>query len=197
MKTIEGLMKTALELKKSGLTDREIATELHISPETVAWLLTRGVKGKEAPLDTKIGWRSVGVYSRRIESISTIFADIIEEEMQNNDFTVDTVVGIAINGIPYATCLSTIMGTEFGIYRPPADENGKGAFSSNYAGVEGKNVVVVDDVIGTGHTIGKAITALQEANAKPVLIIVMINKTTKNDLLGVPLRALIRSRIIK
>jgi orotate phosphoribosyltransferase len=196
MKSVDGLMKKAMELKKSGLTAREIATDLHLSPETVTWLLTRRVKDKEAPLDVKIGWRSVGVYGRRMEATSMIFADIIEEEAKNGGYEVDTVVGIALNGIPYASYLSTIMDSEFGIYRPPSDENGKGAFSSNYAGIENKNVVIVDDVVGTGHTINKAITALQEGNANPVLVMVMINKTAKNDLMGVPLRALIRSRII-
>src|SRR5437899_2010124 len=45
MKDVNAIAKKALEYKEKGLSEREIADELHLSPETVTWLLTRGVKG--------------------------------------------------------------------------------------------------------------------------------------------------------
>src|SRR5437879_53767 len=61
MKSIDALVKKAIELKEKGLSDKEIGDELHLSPETVTWLLSRGVGGGAPPKDVKIGWRSIGV----------------------------------------------------------------------------------------------------------------------------------------
>src|SRR3989304_3839612 len=66
MKSIDALVKKALEYKEKGLSDKEIGDELHLSPETVTWLLTRGMRGEAPPKDVKIGWRSIGVYGNRI-----------------------------------------------------------------------------------------------------------------------------------
>ncbi len=64
MKDVNSIAKRAMEYKEKGLSEKEIADELHLSPETVTWLLTRGIKGGEAPKDVKIGWRSVSRSSR-------------------------------------------------------------------------------------------------------------------------------------
>ncbi len=98
MKEIESLIKKALKYKESGLTDYEIAEELNVSKETAIWLLNKG-KEKKPVGDVKIGWRSIGVYPSRIGFISDALCDIILEECEQ----IDTIVGIAINGIPYAT----------------------------------------------------------------------------------------------
>ena len=45
MKSIDAIAKRALEYKEKGLSEKEIADELHLSAETVTWLITRGVKG--------------------------------------------------------------------------------------------------------------------------------------------------------
>ena len=49
MKDVNAIAKKALDYKEKGLSEKEIADELHLSPETVTWLLTRGVKGGEPP----------------------------------------------------------------------------------------------------------------------------------------------------
>jgi len=185
MKSIDALVKKATEYKEKGLSEKEIGDELHLSPETVTWLLTRGVKGGEPPKDVKIGWRSVGVYGNRIV-----------EESERSGVEPDTIAGVAINGIPYATLISEDMGKELAIYRPSEARHGGGAWSSNYASVEGKKVVLVDDVVSSGDTIAGAINDLQEADGQAVLAVVVVNKTEKNDLMGVPLRALVRARAI-
>ena len=41
MTSVESWAKQAKELKANGLTDREIGEELHLSPETISWLITR------------------------------------------------------------------------------------------------------------------------------------------------------------
>jgi orotate phosphoribosyltransferase len=70
-------------------------------------------------------------------------------------------------------------------------------FSSNYAGYKDKNVIFVDDVLGSGETLSGAIKAVEESGSKPVLCVVLVNKTEMNDLNGVPVRALIRTRLIQ
>ncbi|MEM0167550.1 MAG: orotate phosphoribosyltransferase-like protein [Thermoplasmatales archaeon] len=196
LKSIEELAETARALKQKGMTDKDIATEMHLSLNTVIWLLSGESKLEKAPGDVKIGWRSVGVYSNRIYNIAEIMADIIEEEMQILDKEVQTVVGITINGIPYATFISDILGTELGIYRA-ITLKGEGTFSSNYAKIAGKNIVFIDDVISTGETASKAISAARKEKGNPILIVVLANKTAKDEIDGVPLRALIRARLIK
>ncbi len=194
MKSIDALVRKAMEYKEKGLSEKEIGDDLHLSSETVTWLLTRGVKGGAPPRDIKIGWRSIGVYGNRIGFVSAALTDVILEEMEKRDIEADSIVGISINGIPFATLISEDLGKELVVYRPAAERHKGGAFSSNYAGVDGKNVVIVDDVMGTGETIRGTANEIQQAGGKAVLAVVVVNKTDKDDVDGVPLRALVRAR---
>ena len=91
MKSLEELYNRALELKNKGMSDKEISTELHLSVNTVTWLLSKDLKENKIQ-DVKIGWRSIGVYGNRIEKIAEIMADIISEELNIDDLT--SVLGI-------------------------------------------------------------------------------------------------------
>ena len=82
MKSVDELASKAMEFKKRGLTEKEIGDELHLSPETVTWLLTRGIKGGEPPKDVKIGWKSVGVFGARMGYLAAAMTDIIAEESE-------------------------------------------------------------------------------------------------------------------
>lgn len=189
MKEIESLIKKALKYKESGLTEHEIAEELNVSKETAAWLLSKG-KEKKPIGDVKIGWRSIGVYPSRIGFVSDAMCDVILEECED----ADTILGIAVNGIPYATFIADKLGLEMAIFRPHYQKSG--AFSSNYASVKGKKVILVDDVVGTGVTFKSAIKATTAEKGKPVLCMAILNKRAQNSIDGIPLRALIRARVI-
>ena len=193
MKEIDALMEKALKFKDSGLTDYEIAEELNISRETAVWLLNKKTKAKPEG-DVKIGWRSVGIFPSRISFISDALADILLEEAENRELEIDTVVGVAVNGIPFASFVADKLGIEMAVFRP---HHGKpGAFSSNFASVKDKNIVIIDDVVGTGSTIKGTIKTLKSQKGKPVLCLAVINKRSQDDIEGVPLRALIRARVI-
>ena len=193
MKEIDSLVKKAFKYKESGLTTYEIAEELNVSIETATWLLNKG-KEKKPEGDLKVGWRSIGVYPSRIGFISDALCDMLLEECEKKDLDVDTIVGIAINGIPYATFVADKLGLELSVFRQHHEKSG--AFSSNYAVVNGKNVVLVDDVVGTGDTFRSAIKAIKAEKGKPVLCLAVLNKRSQNDIQGVPLRTLIRARVI-
>jgi len=193
MKEIDALIKQTLKYKESGLTTHEIAEELNVSKETAVWLLNKG-KEKKPEGEVKIGWRSIGAYPSRISAISDALCDVLLEEEENRDLEIDTIVGIAINGIPYATFIADKLGLEFAVFRPHYEKSG--AFSSNYASIEGKNIVFVDDVVGTGDTFNGAIKTTKAEKGKPILCLAVLNKKAQNDIAGVPLRALIRARVI-
>ena len=195
MKDVNAIAKRAMEYKEKGLSEKEIADELHLSAETVTWLLTRGVKGGEPPKDVKIGWRSVGVFGNRIGFMAAAMSDIALEELEKRQMDADSIVGVAINGIPLAALMSEELERELIIYRPSQERHGKGgAFSSNYASPQGKKVLIVDDVVSTGDTIKAAISDVHESGGTVVLAVVLVNKTAHDELAGVPLRALIRAR---
>lgn len=194
MVDVAKLAKKAVEYKDKGLDDREIADELHVTVDTVRYLIEEGAEGALPPTDVKIGWRSLGVFGNRIGLMSEIMADIIFEELENRDLYADSVLGIAINGVCFATIISEIMGAELVVYRPPTERKRGGAFSSNYASVEGKNVVIVDDVLSTGATAEHAIKDVREAGGEPILLTVIVNKSSLNEVDGVPMRGIIRAR---
>ena len=59
--------------------------------------------------------------------------------------------------------------------------------------MEGKRVVVIDDVVSSGLTMRKTIEPFTNAGAEVVLCLVLVNKTWMNEIEGVPLRALVRA----
>ncbi|MDH4123920.1 MAG: orotate phosphoribosyltransferase-like protein [Thermoplasmata archaeon] len=193
MVDVRDLAAKASALNKKGLSTREIAQELHLAAETISYLLEYGPDGIP-PTDIKIGWRSIGVSGTRISLLSELIADIVLEEMDKKGQEIQAIVGVSLNGVPFATVLSEILGVDLAIYRPLGDVGAGGAFSSNFANVNGKKVVIIDDVISTGQTLRGAINDIKDAGGEPVLAVCIVNKSSANDLEGVPLRGLIRAR---
>ncbi len=192
MKSLEELYSRAMELKNKGMSDKEISTELHLSVNTITWLLSKDLKGSRIS-DTKIGWRSIGVFGNRIEKIAEVMADIVTEEVPDDEIT--SIMGITINGIPYATMMSDLLDRELIVYRP--HPSGKeGLFSSNFAGVNGKKVVIVDDVISTGETMKRTIDDVRNKGGEVSLCIVLVSKLTTDEINGVRVRSLIRATTV-
>jgi orotate phosphoribosyltransferase len=195
MVDVKELTKRARVLNEKGLTDREVADELHLSVDTVRYLVEQGEDGGLPPSDVKIGWRSLGVSGTRMALMSEILADIIVEELGKKKAEVDTVLGIALNGVPFATYISENLGLDLAVYKPPAKRGeAGGSISANYASIGGKRIVIIDDVITTGATAEEAVKDVREAGGEPVLIVVIVNKSSLNEIGGVPLRGLIRAR---
>ena len=174
--------------RNKGLNTQQIADELSLSQTTIQWLSSSGVATEDRPSDIQVGWRSIAVRAGRIEAASYIFVDIIEEEIGDE---VDAIVGISLNGIAFAQAIAGQMDLDLSISRSiDADEGGH--LSEVFAGVAGKRVVVVDDVVSSGTTMRKTIRNLRSAGADVKLCMVLANKSNNNELEGAPLRGLVR-----
>ena len=197
--SIEKMAAKAAELKGKGHSTREICQEMHLSQATVEWLLAKQASeafSEALPADVKVGWRTIGVSGSRISSIADIMADVILEEQTKKAFDVDMISGLTNNGIPLATIVSEILEVDFGMVRT-SREGTETNYASNYAGIKGKNVILIDDVISSGSTMKEAIKFVREQGGNAVLIMVLINKRGEDELDDVPLRALIRARPVK
>ncbi len=198
MKTIDELTQKALELQAAGLLTGQIADELNISRETATWLLTHAKKGDvaQAPKDIYIDWSNIGRSSIRQRLIASALTDMIIDCLDESA-CVDVVVGVALSGIPLANLVADELCCEFTTYHPNKQrETGskeiKGTISQNFARVEGKNCVLIDDVVTTGTTLSEAVAVLEGLGAKPLAIAVLIDKKGIDDISGVPLNALLR-----
>ena len=185
--SIEELKTMVKNLRKDGLNSQQIADELSLSQDTIQWLLTDSKS--ERPTDVRIGWRTIGVRPARITAIGEIMADVVMEEVEE----IDTIVGISINGISFAHEVARNLDCEFTVYRTTDGGEGSGSLSSKYGQVSGKQVVIIDDVLSTGQTMNKTINAIRSAGGEVVLVIVLVNKTMRNEIEGVPLRGVIRA----
>ena len=197
--SIENMMARAKELREEGQSDREISQEMHLARATVDWLLAKQASenfDETLPPDVKVGWRTIGVSGSRIQAIAEIMADVILEEQENLGFELDMVAGVTNNGVPLATMVSDLLGVDFGMIRP-SREGTQINYASNYAGLKGKNIVLIDDVVSSGSTSEEVIKFVKAREGVPVLAMVLINKKADNKIDDVPLRALIRARPVR
>lgn len=188
--SIEELKALASSLMKEGLNTQQIADELSLSQDTITWLLS-GTGESDRPSDVRIGWRTLGVRPQRIAAVGSIMADVVDEEIGYEN--IDTVVGISINGIAFAYEVARVLESDMTVFRTTDKGEGSGSLSNKYGQVAGKKVVIIDDVLSSGKTLSKTIQSIRAAGGEVVLAIVLVNKTTRNEIDDVPLRGLIRA----
>ena len=186
--SVDDLRATVEELRSKGRNTQQIADEMSLSQTTIKWLSSGGVGSEDRPDDIRVGWRSIAVKAGRIEAISYVFCDILEEEIGDD---VDTIVGISINGIAFAQAIGGQLDLDLAVSRS-ISEDGGGHISEVFADVEGKRCVVVDDVLSGGTTMTKTVNNLRAAGADVKLCMVLANKSHRNEIEGVPLRGLVR-----
>ena len=188
--SIEELKALASSLMKEGLNTQQIADELSLSQDTITWLLS-GTGESDRPSDVRIGWRTLGVRPRRLAAVGSIMADVADEEIGYDN--IDTVVGISINGIAFAYEVARVLESDMTVFRTTDEGEGRGSLSNKYGQVAGKRVVIIDDVLSSGKTLSKTIQSIRAAGGDVALAIVLVNKTTRNEIDDVPLRGLIRA----
>ena len=190
--SVDELRSKVEEFRTRGLNTQQIADELSLSQTTVQWLSASDYEVDDKPLDVKVGWRSIAVKGDRIEAGSYIFCDIIDE-MVGED--VDTIVGVSINGIAFAQAISSTLDLEMAVVRS-INEDVSGHLSEVYASIDGKRVIIVDDVYSSGTTMQKTASDLKASGADVKMCMVLVNKSWDDDVDGVPLRALIRAATV-
>ena len=190
--SVDELRGKVEEFRLSGLNTQQIADELSLSQTTVQWLSASDFEVDDKPLDVKVGWRSIAVKGDRIEAVSYIFCDIIDEMVGDE---IDTIVGVSINGIAFAQAISSTMDLEMAVVRSINEEVG-GHLSEVYAGIDGKRVIIIDDVYSSGTTMKKTAADLKASGADVKMCMVLVNKSWDDDVDGVPLRALIRAATV-
>ncbi len=190
--SLDELRAKVEEFRASGLNTQQIADELSLSQTTIQWLSASDYVVEEKPLDVKVGWRSIAVKAERIDAVSYVFSDIIEEMVGDE---VDVIVGVSINGIVFAQAIASNMGLEISVVRSISEDQ-SGHISEVYATVEGKRVVIVDDVYSTGTTMRKTAADMKANGADVRLCMVLVNKSWDDDVEGVPMRALVRAATV-
>ncbi|MEL0331693.1 MAG: orotate phosphoribosyltransferase-like protein [Poseidonia sp.] len=188
--SIEELKSLASNLMKEGLNTQQIADELSLSQDTITWLLS-GTGDSDRPTDVRIGWRTLGVRPQRIAAVGSIMADVADEEIGFEN--IDTVVGVSINGIAFAYEVARGLESDMTVFRTTDEGEGSGSLSNKYGQVAGKRVVIIDDVLSSGKTMSKTIESIRAAGGEVALAIVLVNKTTRNEIDDVPLRGLVRA----
>ena len=86
----------------------------------------------------------------------------------------DAVAGVATAGIPWATMLAAWYGKPLGYVRAERKEHG--TMSVVEGELDGKRVVLVDDVSTTGSSLARAAEALRNVGAEPVYAVVVIDR---------------------
>lgn len=201
----EKLIQKAQELRQHGFTTGEIADELNVSMDTARWLtLQKPAEEKpEAPTDFAINWKSIGGNAARLRYVSSALSDITLTYGE-----AEVVCGIAVSGIPFATMMADILEdmtgleTSLAIFHPQkhrkADDqtDDEGTISTNFGTVEGKKVVIVDDVTTSGKTAKEVIHTIRDLGGEPLCVAVLIDKAGLSEIEGVPIESLIKvSRI--
>ena len=197
----ERLIQKAQELRQHGFTTGEIADELNVSMDTARWLTlqkTEEIKA-EAPGDFAINWKSIGGNSTRLSYVSGALSDMALVHGE-----ADVVCGIAVSGVPFATVMAefledmTGMDTSLAIFHPnkhrkDSDEtDDEGTISTNFGSVEGKKVVIVDDVITSGKTAKEVIHTVRDLGGEPTCVTVLIDKAGLSEIEGIPVESLIK-----
>ncbi len=197
----EKLIAKAQELRQHGFTTGEIADELNVSMDTARWLILQKTPEEkaEAPVDFAINWKSIGGNSTRLNYVSGALTDMA---LSHGD--AESVVGIAVSGVPFATVMADLIedmtgiDTSMAIFHPikhrKVDDSSddEGAISTHFGSVEGKKVVIVDDVITSGKTMKEAIHTVKDLGGEPLCVTVLIDKAGLSEVEGVPVESLIK-----
>lgn len=195
------LIQKAQELREHGFTTGEIADELNVSMDTARWLTLQKAEEEkvDAPVDFAINWNSIGGNSTRLSYVSGALSD-----MALSHGEADIVLGIAVSGIPFATVMAefleemTGLDTSLAIFHPNKhrkdqdNTDDEGTISTNFGIVEGKKVIIVDDVITSGKTVREVIHTVKDQGGEPTCVTVLIDKAGLSEIEGIPIESLIK-----
>ena len=150
-------------------------------------------------MDFAINWKSIGANSTRLSYVSGALSDMALTHGEP-----DVVCGIAVSGIPFATVMAEFLedmtgnGASLAIFHPNKhrkdndETDDEGTISTNFGSVEGKKVVIVDDVITSGKTVKEVIHTVKDLGGEPTCVTVLIDKAGLSEIEGIPVESLIK-----
>ncbi|MFA6520026.1 MAG: phosphoribosyltransferase family protein [Candidatus Paceibacterota bacterium] len=149
-----------------------------------------GVSGKH--IDTYITKDALFPHPLEVEKVCQMFAE------KNKDLEVDIVAAPALGGIILAQgtayALSKVKGKEILAIFTEKTPEGDQVFTRGYDKyVNGKNVLILEDLVTTGGSVQKVITSVKKAGGNVLAVSVMVNKSPKvvnSELFGVPFNSL-------
>jgi orotate phosphoribosyltransferase len=178
MTSLDELIERARDLRTEGHSPGQISDELALSLETITWLLTQDTNPtSERPRDVHIDWTQVSSNAVLLEQSAMMLKHLFSIHTKGQT-PPTTIIGIAISGIPLATCMAAAMQSRLAIFHPAKHnhERTTGSLSGNFAGVKGETCLIVDDVITSGKTLRDAIAYLISRGATPVGCCVLFDK---------------------
>jgi orotate phosphoribosyltransferase len=191
------LLKRTLDLKSKGLSTYEIADELKVQPDTVVWLLLKSKEraAKPPPHDVFVDWSTLGAHGKRMAAVASALADLIRESVRAGEFSEpDVIVAVEGSGMVLSVAIAKELDKPFAAVRTQRVAHRKlpGLVNPSFQKVAGKKVLIADAVLRAGETHRAAIQTLRKAKAKPVGVLVFVNKSGKAKIDGVPLKSLIQ-----
>jgi orotate phosphoribosyltransferase len=128
-------------------------------------------------------------------AVASALADLIRESVRAREFgEPDVIVAVEGSGMVLSVAIAKELDKPFAAVRPPrvAYKKLPGLVNPSFHKVAGKKVLIVDAVLRAGETHRAAIQTLRKAKAKPVGVLVLVNKSGKTKIDGVPLKSLIQ-----
>ena len=191
------LVRKAQELKSKGLSNYEIADELKVQPDTVVWLLLRGKERAliHPPHDVFVDWSSLASHAKRMAAIANALGDLERESVRAKEFDEpDVIAAVEGSGMVLGVAIAKELDKPFAAVRPHrvAQRKFTGLVNPSFDGVQGKKVLIADAVLRAGESHRAAIQTLRKAKAKPVGIMVLVNKSGRSRIDGVPLKSLLQ-----
>jgi orotate phosphoribosyltransferase len=106
----------------------------------------------------------------------------------------DVIAAIEGSGMVLSVAIAKELDKPFAAVRPHrvSRKKLKGLVNPSFHKVAGKKVLIADAVLRAGETHRAAIDTLKKSKARPVAILVLVNKSGKPKIDGVPLKSLIQ-----